>query len=143
VELCGVERKHEAYDVVCERGPGNPLFSTSFARLALGPTLHSRPSTCFFFSESLRATTTVFADDSPSKPALRSRDFPPALAVSNSHTIRRGVLRGWCGKLSCAALRLGPDEAWACPNCEREYAREPFTYRYIRDRSMSIEVSGG
>ncbi|KAF8473620.1 hypothetical protein DFH94DRAFT_135852 [Russula ochroleuca] len=29
----------EAYDVAGERGPGNPLFPTSFARLSLGPTL--------------------------------------------------------------------------------------------------------
>ena len=32
----------EAYDVVGERGPGNPLFPTSFARLALGPTLTAK-----------------------------------------------------------------------------------------------------
>lgn len=32
----------EAYDVAGERGPGNPLFPTSFARLALGPTLTAK-----------------------------------------------------------------------------------------------------
>jgi hypothetical protein len=36
----------EAYDVAGERGPGNPLFPTSFARLALGPTLTAK---CVFF----------------------------------------------------------------------------------------------
>lgn len=30
------------YDAVAERGPGNPLFPTSFARLALGPTLQAK-----------------------------------------------------------------------------------------------------
>jgi len=38
----------EAYDGAGERGPGNPLFPTNFARLALGP--HSPPSTYLFFS---------------------------------------------------------------------------------------------
>ena len=32
----------EAYDVAGERGPGNPLFPTNFARLALGPTLTAK-----------------------------------------------------------------------------------------------------
>jgi hypothetical protein len=32
----------EVYDVVGERGPGNPLFPTNFARLALGPTLTAK-----------------------------------------------------------------------------------------------------
>jgi len=32
----------EVYNVVGERGPGNPLFPTSFARLALGPTLSAK-----------------------------------------------------------------------------------------------------
>ena len=32
----------EAYDVAGERGPGNPLFPTNFARLALGPTLSAK-----------------------------------------------------------------------------------------------------
>jgi hypothetical protein len=32
----------EAYDMVSERGPGNPLFPTNFARLALGPTLTAK-----------------------------------------------------------------------------------------------------
>src|SRR6267142_965274 len=41
----------EAYDAVGERGPGNPLFPTNFARLALGPTLTAKyvpfcPSVC-------------------------------------------------------------------------------------------------
>jgi hypothetical protein len=44
-----------------ERGPGNPLFPTSFARLALGPTLTAKY--VFFFSESLRAMMAAFADD--------------------------------------------------------------------------------
>lgn len=61
-----------------ERGPGNPLFPTSFARLALGPTLTAN------------------------NPALRSRDFPPQPAFSNPHAIREGVLRGRRGKPSWA-----------------------------------------
>ena len=32
----------EAYDMAGERGPGNPLFPTNFARLALGPTLTAK-----------------------------------------------------------------------------------------------------
>jgi len=68
----------EAYDVAGERGPGNPLFPTNFARLALGPTL------------------------SANNPALRSRDFPPAPVFSNPHAIREGVLRGRRGKPSWA-----------------------------------------
>jgi hypothetical protein len=32
----------EVYDVVGERGPGNLLFPTNFARLALGPTLTAK-----------------------------------------------------------------------------------------------------
>jgi hypothetical protein len=32
----------DAYDMAGERGPGNPLFPTSFARLALGPTLSAK-----------------------------------------------------------------------------------------------------
>jgi len=36
----------EAYDVVGERGPGNPLFPTNFARLALGPTLTAKYVLC-------------------------------------------------------------------------------------------------
>jgi hypothetical protein len=68
----------EAYDVAGERGPGNPLFPTSFARLALGPTLTAN------------------------NPALRSRDFPPAPVFSNPHAIREGVLRGRRGKPSWA-----------------------------------------
>jgi hypothetical protein len=38
----------EAYDVAGERGPGNPLFPTSFARLALGPTLTAKYVPRFF-----------------------------------------------------------------------------------------------
>jgi len=45
----------DVYDVVGERGPGNPLFPTNFARLALGPTL------------------------SANNPALRKRELPPAI----------------------------------------------------------------
>jgi len=68
----------EAYDAVGERGPGNPLFPTNFARLALGPTLTAN------------------------NPALRSRASPPASAFSNPHAIRAGVLRGRRGKPSWA-----------------------------------------
>ncbi|KAH9006700.1 hypothetical protein EDB83DRAFT_2462772 [Lactarius deliciosus] len=68
----------EVYDVVGERGPGNPLFPTSFARLALGPTL------------------------SANNPALRSQNLPPASAFSNPHSIRASVVRGRRGKPSWA-----------------------------------------
>ncbi|KAH9052582.1 hypothetical protein EDB87DRAFT_1581677 [Lactarius vividus] len=68
----------EVYDVVGERGPGNPLFPTSFARLALGPTL------------------------SANNPALRSQNFPPEPAFSNPHSIRASVVRGRRGKPSWA-----------------------------------------
>jgi hypothetical protein len=40
----------DAYDVVGERGPGNPLFPTSFASLALGPTLTAKYVLFFSFS---------------------------------------------------------------------------------------------
>ncbi|KAH9973611.1 hypothetical protein BGW80DRAFT_1459081 [Lactifluus volemus] len=68
----------EPYDAVGERGPGNPLFPSNFAKLALGPTLTAN------------------------NPALRSRDFPPAPAFSNPHAIRAGVLRGRRDKPSWA-----------------------------------------
>jgi hypothetical protein len=32
----------DVYDVAGERGPGNPLFPTNFAKLALGPTLTAK-----------------------------------------------------------------------------------------------------
>lgn len=67
----------EAYDAVGERGPGNPLFPISFARLALGPTLTAN------------------------NPALRSREYPPASAFSSPHAIR-GELRGRTSKPSWA-----------------------------------------
>jgi len=66
----------EVYDAVGERGPGNPLFPTNFAKLALGPTLTAN------------------------NPALRSRGLPPASAFSNPHAIRTDVLRGRRGKPS-------------------------------------------
>jgi hypothetical protein len=68
----------EVYSVVGERGPGNPLFPTSFARLALGPTL------------------------SANNPALRSQNLPPAPAFSNPHSIRASEVRGRRGKPSWA-----------------------------------------
>ncbi|KAI0272295.1 hypothetical protein BC834DRAFT_840640 [Gloeopeniophorella convolvens] len=68
----------EGYDVVGERGPGNPLFPTSFARLALGPTLTAN------------------------NPALRSPHPPPAPAFSNPDAIRAGILRGRRGVPSWA-----------------------------------------
>jgi hypothetical protein len=40
----------EVYNVVGERGPGNPLFPTSFARLALGPTLSAKYARSFSLS---------------------------------------------------------------------------------------------
>ena len=39
----------EAYDGAGERGPGNPLFPTNFARLALGPTLTAKYVSFFFW----------------------------------------------------------------------------------------------
>ncbi|KAF8262001.1 hypothetical protein EI94DRAFT_1744677 [Lactarius quietus] len=67
------------YNVVGERGPGNPLFPTNFARLALGPTLTAN------------------------NPALRSQMLPPQPAFSNPHSIRASeVLRGRRGKPSWA-----------------------------------------
>ncbi|KAH9967534.1 hypothetical protein BC827DRAFT_1152829 [Russula dissimulans] len=68
----------EGYDAVGERGPGNPLFPTNFARLALGPTLTAN------------------------NPALRARAPPPASAFSNPHAIRASVLRGRRGRPSWA-----------------------------------------
>ncbi|KAI9448773.1 hypothetical protein BJY52DRAFT_1310599 [Lactarius psammicola] len=67
----------EVYNVVGERGPGNPLFPTNFARLALGPTL------------------------SANNPALRSQNLPPQPAFSNPHSIRASE-RGRRGKPSWA-----------------------------------------
>lgn len=55
----------EVYDVVGERGPGNPLFPTSFARLALGPTLTAKYVLYFFFGiPEASPPATAFADDS-------------------------------------------------------------------------------
>jgi hypothetical protein len=41
----------EVYNVVGDRGPGNPLFPTSFAKLALGPTLSAKYARCCFTCE--------------------------------------------------------------------------------------------
>ena len=38
----GSSTSSEAYDMAGERGPGNPLFPTNFAKLALGPTLTAK-----------------------------------------------------------------------------------------------------
>ena len=38
----GSNASSEVYNAAGERGPGNPLFPTSFARLALGPTLSAK-----------------------------------------------------------------------------------------------------
>ena len=40
--FAGSSTSSEAYDMAGERGPGNPLFPTNFARLALGPTLTAK-----------------------------------------------------------------------------------------------------
>jgi len=45
----GSNASSEGYDMAGERGPGNPLFPTSFARLALGPTLTAKYVTVLFF----------------------------------------------------------------------------------------------
>lgn len=37
-----VSQSHVPYDAISERGPGHPLFPTSFANLALGPTLQAK-----------------------------------------------------------------------------------------------------
>ena len=85
-----------------ERGPGNPLFSTNFAGLALGPTLTAK-YVCFLFVSGSSAMG-GHADDitSFSNPTLRSRGHPPALGFSNAHDIRMGVMRGRRGKPSWA-----------------------------------------
>ncbi|KDQ61332.1 hypothetical protein JAAARDRAFT_54710 [Jaapia argillacea MUCL 33604] len=57
------------FDVLRDRGPGNPLFPSNFANLALGPTL------------------------SANNPALRTPTNPPAPAYSNPHAIRGQLLR--------------------------------------------------
>jgi hypothetical protein len=57
----------DAYDMAGERGPGNPLFPTNFARLALGPTLTakyvSNSFLSFIFYSSSRAMTVTLSDD--------------------------------------------------------------------------------
>ncbi|KAF8523000.1 hypothetical protein JB92DRAFT_2885738 [Gautieria morchelliformis] len=55
-------RPHVPYDVVAERGPGHPLFPSSFANLALGPTLHAN------------------------NPSIRFPSAPPPSAYSPSHS---------------------------------------------------------
>ncbi|KAI0035322.1 hypothetical protein K488DRAFT_68487 [Vararia minispora EC-137] len=62
-----------AYNPVGERGPGNPLFPSSFARLALGPTLLAN------------------------NPSLRSPAMPPANRFGSPHAIRgrRGAPGSW------------------------------------------------
>ncbi|VDB99914.1 unnamed protein product [Peniophora sp. CBMAI 1063] len=52
------------YDALGERGPGNPLFPSSFARLTIGPTL------------------------SANNPALRRPSLPPPPMFGNPHLIR-------------------------------------------------------
>jgi hypothetical protein len=101
----GSSASSEPYDAVGERGPGNPLFPSNFAKLALGPTLTAK-----YVNSLLRVPLFSFLTSfwyslfrSPcSNPALRSRDFPPAPAFSNPHAIRAGVLRGRRSKPSWA-----------------------------------------
>ena len=90
----------DAYDMAGERGPGNPVFPTSFARLTLGPTLTAK----YVFSMASRAMMAALADDLHplSNPALRSCDFHPQTAFSNPHAICEGILRGWRSKPSWA-----------------------------------------
>jgi hypothetical protein len=92
----------EPYDAVGERGPGNPLFPSNFAKLALGPTLTAKYVNLLTrFLCSVFLTYSLFRPPC-SNPALRSRDFPPAPAFSNPHAIRAGVLRGRRDKPSWA-----------------------------------------
>jgi len=51
----------EAYDVVSERGPGNPLFPTNFARLALGPTLTAKYVSVELYTMAMAASHLFFA----------------------------------------------------------------------------------
>ena len=84
----------EAYDMAGERGPGNPLFPSNFARLALGPTLTAK----YVYFPLVHIVAMVDDLHPLSNPALRSRAFPPQPAFSNPHAIREGVLRGRRGK---------------------------------------------
>jgi hypothetical protein len=77
------------YDVVAERGPGNPLFPSSFARLALAPTL------------------------SANNPNLRSPNPPPMSAYG---IMRTGSLSGLSSSVSASGAaipRRGGPPSWA------------------------------
>ena len=94
----GSNASSEVYNVVGERGPGNPLFPTSFARLALGPTLTAK----YARRPNMMRWCGGFADGPLSNPALRSQNLPPESVFSNPHSIRASVVRGRRGKPSWA-----------------------------------------
>lgn len=83
------------YDVVAERGPGNPLFPSNFARLALGPTLRAN------------------------NPSLRTPIAPPPSRYTPGVTLHSGAFTT-TGVLG----RKARSQSWAMPlrDAESEYA---------------------
>jgi len=73
------------YDAVGERGPGNPLFPSNFASLALGPTLRAKCvlTVCVWVCGGADPMCLVC-----SNPALRWPTAPPPRAFGNPHAIR-------------------------------------------------------
>ena len=107
-----LSQPHVPYDAVAERGPGNPLFPSSFANLALGPTLHAK---CVFLPSSyvsLLLTKNVY-----SNPSLRSPSIPPASAFPPQESIlqpRRQLAswaKGWDLQRQEYALSVASDKS--------------------------------
>ncbi|KZP21103.1 hypothetical protein FIBSPDRAFT_931919 [Athelia psychrophila] len=86
-----------AYDPVGERGPGNPLFPSNFARLAVGPTLRAN------------------------NPALRSPRSPPQPAYPFMRQLGMGAHAG-AGMGMGAQGRGAPSWAEGWRGSEQEYA---------------------
>jgi hypothetical protein len=97
----------EAYDMVGERGPGNPLFPTNFARLALGPTLTAKyvlSLSLLFISGGESATWVADADAKTTLIAI------PLYGRAVSLPRRRSRTRTRSAKVCCAddaASRVG------------------------------------
>lgn len=87
------------YDAVAERGPGNPLFPTSFARLALGPTLQAKyvlllPCLAVLTFAVRNADSDPFGSCLFSNLSMRSLTVPPPPVYGNNPHVIRMAMRG-------------------------------------------------
>ncbi|TFY61530.1 hypothetical protein EVJ58_g4455 [Rhodofomes roseus] len=83
--------KDAPYDALAERGPGHPLFPSSFAQLSMRPTLGSK----YVFFRRLFVCGAVADLVLLSRPnRAQSLWNPPAPAFGNPHSIRTSVQGG-------------------------------------------------